>query len=287
MNRPARSIESDYYHYQAFDPEHASEVRSFYLQFFAGHEFVIELGCGRGEFLEAARRAGKRTLGVDIDPGMIAETRSRGLDAVLSDAGEFLRTTEEDADAIFAAHLVEHLPVEDTLALFAAARDRLKPGGVLVVVTPNPQCLAIILTDFWNDPTHVRPYTISLLEFLMKESGLEVVASGANPTDEPGPPPELLVPDTMSPWSEIDTPELPPWNSDRLDVTEDPTKAALHALLQRIYDVNHALFDRIKALDARIDQVRHQAQLASSRINDLLRHHYGPNEIYAVGRRPG
>jgi SAM-dependent methyltransferase len=238
MNRP-RSLESNYYEHQSFDTEHSAKVRSFYLQFITESQFVLELGCGRGEFLEAAKGIGKRTLGIDLDPGMIAESRSRGLEAVEQDAIEFLKTTTERPDAVFAAHLVEHLPVEDTLELFAAAHDRLTPGGVLVVVTPNPQCLSIILSDFWNDPTHVRPYTIPLLEFLAKQAELEVIASGFNPLDEPGPPPELLVPETMSAWAELKMPELPRWDSEQLDVPDPATRQSFYAVLQRIYDVNH------------------------------------------------
>jgi SAM-dependent methyltransferase len=286
MNRPANSLESDYYQHQNFDPAHALEVRSFYLQFLEDSRFLIELGCGRGEFLEAAQRSGKRALGVDIDPGMIAETRSRDLEAVEQDAIEFLRTTAEEPDALFAAHLIEHLTVEDALELLNAACHRIRPGGVLVVVTPNPQCLAIILSDFWNDPTHVRPYTIPLLEFLARQAGLEILTSGFNPIDEPGPPPELLVPDTLAPWRELEMPELPPWSSEQLDVEDSGTKRSLYALLQRVYDVNHTLFQQIKILDERLDQIRHQTQVASASMNKALRHHYGPNEIYVVARRP-
>ena len=286
MKRPANSMESDYYQHQNFDPAHNLEVRSYYLQFLADSQFIIELGCGRGEFLEAAQSSGRRALGVDNDPGMIAETRQRDLEAVEQDAIEFLKTTAEEPDAIFAAHLIEHLTVEDSLELFNAARERLKPKGVLIIVTPNPQCLSIILSDFWNDPTHVRPYTIPLLEFLARQAGLEVLTSGFNPIDEPGPPPELLVPDTMPPWRGLEMPELPPWAAEQLDGESAATKRSLYALLQRVYDVNHTLFEQIKVLDERMDQIRHQTQVASENINKILRHHYGPNEIYLVARVP-
>ncbi len=56
-----------------------------------------------------------------------------------------------------------------------------------MVVTPNPQSLAVILSDFWNDPTHVRPYTIPLLEFIAKQAGLQPVESRFDLADEPGP----------------------------------------------------------------------------------------------------
>lgn len=287
MDRTVNSLESRYYEHQNFDSEHASEVRSHYLQYLEGKQFVIELGCGRGEFLEAAKALGKKTLGVDVDRGMIAASRERGLEVVEQDALQFLKVTEEEPDLIFAAHLVEHLSVEDGLELFTLARERLQPGGLLVIVTPNPQCLAILLSDFWNDPTHVRPYSIALLEFLAKEAGLELVESGPNPLDVPGPPPHLRVPETLLPWGPVGTSSLPPWLADQLDVDDGPTREALYGLLQRLYDVNHALLQHVSELERRVDQVRHQAQAATAGVNSALEHHYGPNEIYIVARRSG
>ncbi|MEX2588156.1 MAG: class I SAM-dependent methyltransferase [Actinomycetota bacterium] len=287
MEHMVNFLESHYYQHQGFDSVHLARVRAHYLQFVQDRSFVVELGCGRGEFLDEVRALGKRTLGVDIDPGMIASTRERGLEAVEQDVIEFLETTDEEPDLVFAAHLVEHLSVEDSLALFSLACGRLQPNGLLVVVTPNPQCLAIILSDFWNDPTHVRPYTPALLEFLAKEAGLEVVESAPNPTDVPGPPPELRVPDTLPSWGELEPNPLPPWVSEQLDVGDGPTREALYGLLQRLYDVNYALLRRIEELENRIDHVRHQAHVASAGVNSFLEHHYGPNEIYLVARRPG
>lgn len=260
-------------------------MRGYYLQFLAGHNFIVELGCGRGEFLELLKDSGKRTLGVDSDPGMVAETQSRGLDVVQQDALTFVETTDEAPDALFAAHLVEHLSVDDALRLFTGAEQCLRPGGSLVIVTPNPQCLAVILSDFWNDPTHVRPYTIPLLEFIARQAGLELVRSGSNPADEPGPPPPLLVPETLPPWGSIQAAHLPPWPEDQLDEEGGVNRVALGALLQRVYDVDGALFEHIKVLEKRIDQVRHQAMVASNSVNTLLAHLWGPNEIFMVAKK--
>ncbi len=285
IDSQANSVESAYYRHQRFDPDRIREVRAYYLQFLAGHDFIVELGCGRGEFLELLKDSGKRTLGVDSDPGMVAETQSRGLDVVLQDAVTFVETTGEAPDALFAAHLVEHLSVDGALRLFTGAEQCLRPGGSLVVVTPNPQSLAVILSDFWNDPTHVRPYTIPLLEFIAKQAGLQPVESGFNLADEPGPPPTLRVPETLPPWGSIQTTYLPPWAEDQLDEEGGVNRVAFGALLQRVYDVNGALFEHIKVLEQRIDQVRHQAMVASNSVNTLLAHLWGPNEIFMVAKK--
>lgn len=285
MERMMNSLESRYYRHQKFDSTHLTKVRSHYLRYVEGRDFVVELGCGRGEFLSDVGALGIRALGVDIDPGMVAATRARGLEAVEQDVIEFLQTTDEEPDLVFAAHLVEHFQVEGALALFKAAGEKLRPGGLLIAVTPNPHCLAVMLSDFWNDPTHVRPYTIALLEFIANEAGLEIVESAANPLDVPGPPPELRVPETLLPWGKQDG-SLPPWLVEQLDVDDGPTREALYALLQRLYDINHLLMKRIDELEERVDKVRHQAQAASAGVNSALEHHYGPNEIYLVARRP-
>ncbi|HVL51776.1 MAG TPA: class I SAM-dependent methyltransferase [Actinomycetota bacterium] len=286
MNRKEQSIESEYYEHQAFDSDHIRRVRSFYLQFVSEAKLIIELGCGRGEFLQLAAEMGIETLGVDLDPGMIAETRRQGLEAIQADALEFLETTTATPDALFAAHLVEHLSVEQALRMFTGAGKCLKPGGVLIVVTPNPRCLSVILSDFWNDPTHVRPYTIPLMEFLAKQAGLEPVTSGFNVTDEPGAPPQIRVPEMNLPWGTLQAPILPPWSDDQLDGDEGATKQSIYALLQRIYDVNHTLFEQMKVLDENIKQTRHQAQVAVDTITRMLNHLYGPNEIFLVARSP-
>lgn len=286
MDRREQSIESDYYRHQSFDADHIRRVRSFYLQFIEEREYVVELGCGRGEFLQLVAEQGKRTLGVDLDPGMIAAAGRRGLQTVHQDAIEFLETTGERPDVVFSAHLVEHMTVEGARRMFTASSRCLVPGGVMVAVTPNPACLAVILSDFWNDPTHVRPYTIPLLEFIAKQAGLEPVVSGFNTNDVPGAPPELRVSQSVPEWGALEPPGLPPWPQDQLDGTDAATKLATLALLQRIYDVNHALFEQIALLNDRIEQTRRQAVAAGDAVNRTLGHLYGPNEIFLVARSP-
>jgi hypothetical protein len=73
----------------------------------------------------------------------------------------------------------------------------LAPGGRFVAVTPNPACYAVLSHDFWRDPTHVRFYDLPLLEFLCRQAGLEVEATGTNPANHPGPPPEYLGPEPV------------------------------------------------------------------------------------------
>ncbi len=279
------NFESDYYASRSFDEQHLRKVRSHYLKFFNGRRFLVELGCGRGEFLKDSTEIVDRALGIDIEPAMAEAARERGLEVHEGDALSYLRETADRPDAVFAAHLVEHFSVDDTFELLRAAANIMEPGGVVVLVTPNPYCLAVMLSDFWSDPTHVRPYTTALLEFLVKQAGFVVIESGANPLDVPGPPPELIVPETMEGWGPLEThplPDLPEYKgsiSRRVD-------ERLEFLLQRTNDINQTFAAVTEAIQRRVDELRHQTHLATIGVNNALKYLYGPNEIYIAAERP-
>jgi hypothetical protein len=273
-------LEASYYVARAFDREHNRRVRSYYLQFVENRKFLVELGPGRGEFLALAAAKVGRVLGIDRDPAMVDEVRAQGIEAVRQDALEYLRTTTDSPDVIMAAHLLEHLTVAQTLDLLVRASSVLERGGVIVLVTPNPACLAVMLQDFWSDPTHVRPYTLPLLEFLAEQAGLTVRATGTNPLDIPGPPPELLVPDELEAWG-ASPPTLEPVHG--VDVTDElaDVREELRRLRQGMESIGHF----VAVLSEWVDRTRHQAALASRGVNSALVHLFGPNEIFVVAER--
>jgi SAM-dependent methyltransferase len=187
-------VESDYYSYMEFDPEHAREVLGHYVPLFQDKAPVLELGSGRGEFLGLLAEAGVAATGVDSDEGMVEKARAEGLDVICADAVAFLHGDPPPGpyQGVFCAHLVEHLAPSQVHELLEGVRRVLAPGGRFVAVTPNPACYAVLSHDFWRDPTHVRFYDLPLLEFLCRQAGLEVERSGTNPANHPGPPPEYL-----------------------------------------------------------------------------------------------
>ena len=192
-------LESDYYSYMDFDPEHTREVLRHYVPMFEDKSPVLELGCGRGEFLGLLDEKGIKAEGVDSDDGMVEAAKSRGLDVVGGDAIAFLSGEPAPGpyQGVFCAHFVEHLTPDQVRELLAGVRRVLAPGGRFVAVTPNPACYAVLSHDFWRDPTHVRFYDLPLLEFLCRQAGLEVEATGTNPANHPGPPPEYLGPEPV------------------------------------------------------------------------------------------
>jgi SAM-dependent methyltransferase len=134
---------------------------------------VLDIGCGRGEFLEVMREAGVPARGIDSSLESIALCREKGLAAEAADLFEYLRGLNEgELDGIFCAQVVEHLPPELLPEMIRLAASRLDRHGVIVIETPNPECLAIFATYFYLDPTHYRPVPDKLLTFYLSEFGV-------------------------------------------------------------------------------------------------------------------
>ncbi len=144
----------------------------FYLPYFTGRQNIIDLGCGRGEFLKLLREHGIAARGVEYSEELTAYCRRGGLDVARADLFEFLAAApERSLDAIFCSQVVEHLDPSRLPELIRLAHSRITPGGVLIIETPNPECLAIFATHFYLDPTHTRPIPPALLAFYFEEFG--------------------------------------------------------------------------------------------------------------------
>lgn len=130
---------------------------------------VLDLGCGRGEWLELLCENGFDPMGVDLDDGMLAACRERQLKTACADAITFLKEVEDQSVAIVSAfHLVEHIEFSDLQILVSEAERALKPGGLLILETPNPENILVGTSSFYLDPTHRRPIPPSLLNFLVQ-----------------------------------------------------------------------------------------------------------------------
>jgi O-antigen chain-terminating methyltransferase len=153
--------------------EYVKSGQRFYLPYFEGCRNVLDIGCGRGEFLEMMRDAAIPARGIDIDAESVAGCRLKGLAAEIADVFPYLASLEEGAlDGIFCSQVVEHLPPERLPELIRLCAERLERGGVIAIETPNPECLAIFGTHFYLDPTHTRPVPHPLLMFYLEEYGV-------------------------------------------------------------------------------------------------------------------
>lgn len=133
---------------------------------------VLDLGCGRGEWLELLQANRIAAHGVDLDEGMLSACRELGLSVSKADALAHLAALPDRSQlAVTGFHLAEHLPFADLQALLAQAQRVLAPGGLLILETPNPENLVVGTASFYIDPTHQRPLPSQLLSFLAEYQG--------------------------------------------------------------------------------------------------------------------
>jgi SAM-dependent methyltransferase len=147
-----------------------------YLDLFAGAAPVLDVGCGRGEFLELCREVGIEARGIDVDPAMVARCREAGLVAEQGDALAHLeRLPDGTLGAIFCAQVIEHLTAEALIALVRLAHRKLRAGGILLCETPNPACLTVFSGAFYVDLTHVKPIHPEAARFVVEAAGFRDV----------------------------------------------------------------------------------------------------------------
>jgi len=158
------------------DEEFVSVSQSFYLPFFADLPRVVDLGCGRGEFIAGLRDRGAEVLGVDLDATALAACREKNISVERADIFEFLaRQPDHSWDGVMCAHVIEHLPPLRLQELSDHCYRKLRPGGVVAFETPNPGCLAIFAGDFYLDPTHRAPVPAARMHFHLRESGFGTI----------------------------------------------------------------------------------------------------------------
>src|SRR5690606_14509362 len=143
-----------------------------YVPFFTGTRDVLDVGCGRGEFLELLRDAGVNARGIDLNHEMAELCRSRGLDVTEADAVGYLsRQPDASLGGIFSAQVVEHLQPSYLLQFLELAFHKLRPGGRLVLETLNPACWVAFFESYIRDITHVWPLHPETLQYLVVASG--------------------------------------------------------------------------------------------------------------------
>lgn len=157
---------------------------------------VADLGCGRGEFLEALRAAGIPALGCDVNPVMAARAREKGLTVERADLFEWLASQRDGSlGGVTAYQVVEHLPASRLFDLVELVAAKLAPGGVVLFETVNPES-AYAMKWFWMDLTHVRPVPAPSLARLLSASGFaDVRIDWRSPVPASEAPPAALADD--------------------------------------------------------------------------------------------
>jgi O-antigen chain-terminating methyltransferase len=143
-----------------------------YLKYFAGRAPVIDVGCGKGEFLELMREAGIEAKGLDLDLDMVLQCREKGLDVERCDAIDYLAGQPDGTvGGIFSAQVIEHLTSAQLSALITLSWRKLAPGAIMVLETLNPESLFVHYKWFWMDPSHVRLVHPLTLQLMLESAG--------------------------------------------------------------------------------------------------------------------
>ena len=137
---------------------------------------VLDLGCGRGETLSVLQEHGFSARGVDSSAEMVSRCVQAGLQAKEIDLlAELVQAEHETLDAIISLHVIEHLPDEALFQMIRLGWRALKPGGVMILETPNPLSLVVSARNFWRDPTHRRPVHPDTLALMFEQATFDPV----------------------------------------------------------------------------------------------------------------
>ena len=143
-----------------------------YIPAFASTTHILDIGCGRGEFLQVAKEAGLNATGIEAHPEFAELCKAKGLDAVCADMFAHLASLPDHTlGGVFCSHVIEHLEAARLPVLIQLLGQKTKAGAPVVFETPNAESSEIFTTHFYLDPTHVRPVPAALLSFYLEEAG--------------------------------------------------------------------------------------------------------------------
>ena len=170
------------WHYLRFEnrfrgaPAEIKRRQQDYADRFPAGGSILDLGCGRGEFLEILRETGRRGSGVDLNAEMIGICRANGLEAVQGDLLEELASRPDAAlDGVFSAQVIEHISPAGLRRLVELAFAKLAPGGVILLETVNPLSVFALVHIYFLDPTHRFPVHPEALRFLLEAADFKDV----------------------------------------------------------------------------------------------------------------
>ena len=146
---------------------------------------IIDLGCGRGEFLSLLKEIGLMAVGVDMNHEMVKRAKKQGYEVYEVDAKSYIsKQKNKSTSAITGFHLVEHIPFDLLIELFEECYRVLAPGGFVLFETPNPENLTVGGCNFYIDPSHIKPLPPKLLMFALESIGFSVEFIPLHPSRE-------------------------------------------------------------------------------------------------------
>ena len=144
-----------------------------YIKYFEQQD-VIDIGCGRGEFLELLAEKGIKAVGIDIYKDFVDYCSDKGLNAVHTDALSYLRSVPDNSlGGIFLGQVIEHLEQDYLTELIELSYQKLRLGAHFVAETPNPTNLTTFTNSFYLDLSHVKPIHPETMKFLLHYFGFK------------------------------------------------------------------------------------------------------------------
>ncbi|MEW6456403.1 MAG: class I SAM-dependent methyltransferase [Acidobacteriota bacterium] len=152
--------------------EEVKKRQEIYLKYFKGKKNVLDLGCGRGEFLEILKENGIESYGIDLNDEMVQVCKEKGIKCVKADILEHLLSIDDESlGGIFSSQVIEHLEPNYLQKLIGTAFVKLKSDSYLILETINPKSLFALSEIFSRDFTHRKPVHPETLKFLLESAG--------------------------------------------------------------------------------------------------------------------
>ena len=226
---------------------------------------ALDLGCGRGEWLELLKERGVNAEGIDLDDDMLSACRAQGLKFATGDAVAYLQSLPNNSRSVISGfHIAEHLSLDDLKILVEESLRVLKPAGLLILEAPNTENLVVGTSSFYLDPTHQRPLPSQLLTFLTDYFGF--ARSKLLRLQEPA-----LLRDELTPVSLFNV--LSAVSPDYAVIAQKQGDANVLASFDTLFNQDYGLSLAILAsrYQAHLNDVERQVQFLTARIDKIWR----------------
>ena len=237
---------------------------------------AIDLGCGRGEWLELLKEQGVNAEGIDLDDDMLSACRAQGLQVATGDAVAYLQSLPNNSRSLISGfHIAEHLSLDDLKILVEESLRVLKPAGLLILEAPNTENLVVGTSSFYLDPTHQRPLPSQLLTFLTDYFGF--ARSKLLRLQEPAPLRDELTPVSLF---NVLSAVSPDYAVIAQKQAEANTLASFDVLFNQTYGLSLDVLairyqSHIDDLGKQLQNLEQQVQLLNARMNKI-RHLFAP-----------
>ena len=237
---------------------------------------ALDLGCGRGEWLELLKENGVSAEGIDLDDDMLSACRVQGLKVATGDAVAYLQTLPNNSRSVISGfHIAEHLSLEDLKIVVEESLRVLKPAGLLILEVPNTENLVVGTSSFYLDPTHQRPLPSQLLTFLTDYFGF--ARSKLLRLQEPAPLRDELTPVSLF---NVLSAVSPDYAVIAQKQAEANTLASFDVLFNQTYGLSLDVLairyqSHIDDLGKQLQNLEQQVQLLNARMNKI-RHLFAP-----------